>query len=251
MKIKKKAPKKNETVAGTETERLQGLYDDLSFKVEKKFEKNRFVIFAAIAVIVVIGIGILGYRYMSHRWNKEASALESTAYNYYVDGNYKDAINTYQKIVEKYSSSDNAPVAMYYLGNSYLGLGQNDEAIKTYQKVIEKFKNEKTIFPLAYINLGYAYMNKKDYASAISAFKQVSSLGNSLVADRAVYESALAYEATGDKVSAIERYEYLKKIYPDSPWAQDAASKLNKIQGPTAQQQPQHPVTLETAKDKK
>lgn len=237
MKIKKKASLKKETVGLSETDKLQTIYEDLSFKAGDAFEKNRTVIFASAAVFIVLCIGVLIYFYMSSKWDKEASALEGTAYNYYTDGNYKDAVSSYQKIVEKYSSSGNASVAVYYLGNSYLGLGQADEAIKTYQKIIEKYKNEKTISTLTYINLGYAYMNKKDYAGAISAFKQASSPGTSLVADRAVYETALAYEASGDKVSATERYEYLKKTYPNSPWSQDAVAKLNKIKGNTAAQQ--------------
>ncbi|MBI5192572.1 MAG: tetratricopeptide repeat protein [Nitrospirae bacterium] len=236
MKIKKKAPKQKEVV--TESERVQNLYDDLSFKFEDIFSKYSSAIIAAIVIIIVVGLGVLGYRYMSGKWDKDASALESTAYNYYVEGNYKEAITAYQKITEKYSSSDNAPVAMYYLGNSYLGLGQNDEAIKTYQKAIEKYKNEKTIIPLAWTDIGYAYMNKKDYANAISAFKQAATAGNSLVADRAVYETALAFEASGNKTSAVERYEYLKKVYPNSPLTQDAVAKLNKIQGNTPVLQP-------------
>ncbi len=248
MKIKKKAAKKKETATVTETERLHSLYDDLTFKVEDSFDKNRTVIFASISVLVVLCAGAIIYYFMSGRWNKEASVLESAAYNYYVEGDYKDAVSSYQKIIDKYSSGGNAPIAMYYLGNSYLSMGQTDEAIKTYQKIIEKYKSEKTVLPLAYINLGYAYMNKKDYTSAISVFKQVSSLGNSLVADRAVYETALAYEASGDKASAKERYEYLKKAYPNSPWTQDAIAKLNKIQGNavTIQQQPgNQPVKIE------
>ncbi|MDD5434052.1 MAG: tetratricopeptide repeat protein [Nitrospira sp.] len=239
MKIKKKSAIKKDTVTETETERLQGLYDDLTFKVGDSFEKNRTIILASVSVLVVLCIGVIIYYYMSGRWNKEASALESTAYNYYVEGDYKDAISSYQKIVDKFSSSKNAPIALYYLGNSYLGMGQTDEAIKAYQKIIEKYKSEKTVFPLAYINLGYAYMNKKDYANAISVFKQISLFGNSLVADRAVYETALAYEASGDKASAKERYEYLKKAYPNSPWTQDAIAKLNKIQGIAVTPQPQ------------
>ncbi len=247
MKIKKKVPKEKEVV--TETERIHDLYEGLSFKFEDIFDKYRSVIIGAIIVIVVAVIGVFGYRFLSGKWDKEAAALESTAYNYYIEGNYKEAISTYQKIVEKYSSGDNAPIAMYYLGNSYLGSGQTGEAINTYQKVIEKYKNEKTILPLALINLGYAYMNNKDYPNAISAFKEAASTGNSLVADRAVYETALAFEASGDKTSAIERYEYLKKTHPNSPITQDAVAKLNKIQGIAAIPQPS--VNMEPNKEKK
>ena len=101
---------------------------------------------------------------------------------------------------------------------------------RTYNEFIINIQTTR-LYSLVYLNLGSVYMNKKDYNSAVSAFKNVLTLKDSLVSDRAVYEMAKAYEASGDSVNAIERYEYLTKTYPASSWSQEAKSRLSKVKG--------------------
>lgn len=240
MKIKKKVPKKKDLL---ETEELRGIFYDLFSKVRQAISSYRSVAITSLSVVVIFCIAATVYYYLLTKWDKEAYVIENRAYNYFLEGDYQKALSTYQEILQEYSTGSSVPIAMYYLGNSYLGLGQVDQAIQTYQKFIEKYRNQETILPLVYINLGYAYMNKKDYNNAISAFKEAASLKGSMVADRAVYETARIYESSGDKVSAMERYEYLKKTYPASPWTQDATAKLSprlgKEQEVTTEKHPQ------------
>ncbi len=237
--IKKRAPKKKDVV---ESEEIRGIVHDISSKVGQTLERNRLIAVVSIALLVILSGAGVAYYYLAQKWDQEASLMENSAYNYYLEGNYKEALSKYQEIVTDYSSTKSMPVAMYYTGNSHLGLGQTDQAIEAYQKFIEKCRDQDTTRPLVYMNLGYAYMNKKDYSNALSAFKEASTLKNSLVTDRAIYEIARTYEITGDKVSAIEKYESLVKTFPNSPWREDAAAKLNKMQGSTGgavKEQPQ------------
>jgi len=229
VKIKKRIPKKKE--AANETEDLQVILQNIQSKSTGAFDKYRVPL---IVIIVLIGILIIGagsYRLLSSHWNKAASVLEYKAYNYFLEGNYSKALSSFQEIADNYSGSKSAPVALYYIGNSFSALGQYDDAVRTYNEFINKYSDHQTILPLVYLNLGSVYMNKKDYNSAVSAFKNVLSLKDSLVSDRAVYEMAKAYEASGDSVNAIERYEYLTKTYPASSWSQEAKSRLSKVKG--------------------
>lgn len=236
MKIKKRSQKKKDAI---ETGELQSILQDILSRALRNIEKYRSAALASLSALIILGIAIGVYFYLSQKWDLEASSLESRAYSHYIEGDYQKALSAYQKLVDDYSRSSSIPVALYYLGNSYLGLGQTDQAIHAYLRLIEKQRDNGTILPLAYMNLGYAYMGKKDYSNAISAFKEASTLKNSLVADRAVYETARAYEISGDMVSAIERYKYLAQTYPSSPWSQAASSKLNKAQAVAPEARPQ------------
>lgn len=232
MKIKKKVQRKKDIKdIVVETEEIQGLLQDLLFRLSQAFERYRTIVLASIVAIVILVILGVGYYYLSLKWDREASVLESSAYNFYTEGNYQKAISLYQEVLDKHSGSESATVALYYIGNSYLASGEAGKAIGTYNKFIEDHDDQDTILPLVYLNLGYAYLNMRDYNNAISAFKEASTLKGSLVIDRAAYETARVYETSGDKVSAIERYEYLVKTYPNSPWSQDASAKLSKVQG--------------------
>ena len=228
MKIKKRVPKKKEVL---EAEEIQGMLRGVFSKAKETLERYRLLVIALLSGAIILIIAVAVYYHLTSGSEKEASLLGYKAYNYYTEGDYNLALSSFQEIINKYSRSSSAPIALYYSGNSYLGLGQYEEAIQAYRKFAEKYPGQEAILPLVYINLGHSYMNKKDYNNAISAFKQVLTLKDSAISDRAVYETARAYEASGDNLSAVERYEYLTKTYPASPWSQDAKAKLDKASG--------------------
>ncbi|MBI5096230.1 MAG: tetratricopeptide repeat protein [Nitrospirae bacterium] len=243
--IKKRVPKKKDIA---ETEEIQSAMFGLVSRAGRTFQKYRLVSLISLILLLALTIGAAAYYYLCQKWDKEAAALQTTAHNYYLEGNYKEALSKYQEIVKDYSTArgaatkyqeivkdysaaKGAATAMYYIGNSHLALGEPDQAIMAYQEIIGKHSDQETILPLVYLNLGSAYLGKKDYSNAITAFNQASTLKDSPVADRGVYEIARVHEISGDKAAAIERYQYLIKTFPNSPWKQDASARLNKIQG--------------------
>jgi len=228
--IKKRVPKKKDIV---ETEEIQSAMFGLVSRAGRTFQKYRLVSLISLILLLALVSGAAAYYYLCQKWDKEAAALQTTAYNYYLEGNYKEALSKYQEIVKDYSAAKNTATAMYYVGNSHLALGELDQAITAYQEIIGKHSDQATILPLVYLNLGNAYLGKKDYSNAITAFNQASTLKDSPVADRGVYEIARIHEISEDKVAAVERYQYLIKTFPNSPWKQDASARLNKIQGGT------------------
>ena len=229
MKIKKRIPKKKE--GSSQPEDFQAILQDIENRSTGVFEKYKMPVLIAVIASVIIIVGAISYKLLSSHWDKKASVMEYSAYNYYLEGNYSKSISSFQEIADKYSGSKSARVAYYYIGNSYLSLGQYDDAIKVYKIFIDKFSEQDTILPLVYLNLGSAYMEKSDYNNALSAFRKVLSLNDSLVADRAVYEMARAYEASGDTASAIEQYENLAKTYSSSSWSLEAKARLSKLRG--------------------
>lgn len=228
--IKKRVPKKKDVV---ETEEIQHAMVGLFSRTGQAFQKYRLVFLITLILVIALIGGAAVYYYLSQKWDEEATALQDTAYNYYLEGNYKEALSKYQEIVKDYSATKSAAAAMYYVGNSHLALGELDQAITVYQEIIGKHSDQATVLPLVYLNLGNAYLGKKDYSNAITAFNEASTLKDSPVADRGVYEIARIHEISGDKVAAVERYQYLVKTFPNSPWKQDATARLNAIQGVT------------------
>jgi len=228
--IKKRVPKKKDVV---ETEEIQHAMVGLFSRAGQTFQKYRLVSLISLVLLIALAIGSAAYYYLGQKWDKEAAAFQDTAYNYYLEGNYKEALSKYQEIVKDYSAAKSAATAMYYVGNSHLALGELDQAITAYQEITGKHSDQATILPLVYLNLGSAYLAKKDYSNAITAFDQASTLKDSPVADRGIYEIARIHEISGDKVAAVERYQYLIKTFPNSPWKQDASARLNAMQGGT------------------
>lgn len=225
MKIKKKAPKKKDIA---EADELQEMLREKLLKAGRTYEHYKSILLVSISVIILIAIAGVAYYYLSQKWDKEATVLEEKAYNYYLEGDFKNALDLYKGIIDKYPRSNAVPLSLFYTGNTYKELGEIDQAIKYYKQFIKKYGDQTPLLPLVYMNLGYVLMEKRDYPGAISAFKSAKNIKGSPVADRAIYEMARAYEISGDKMAALESYENLTKTYPTSPWAQDASARLEK-----------------------
>ena len=157
--IKKRVPKKKDVV---ETEEIQHAMVGLFSRAGQAFQKYRLVSLISLVLLIALAIGSAAYYYLGQKWDKEVAALQDTAYNYYLEGNYKEALSKYQEIVKDYSAAKSAATAMYYVGNSHLALGELDQAITAYQEITGKHSDQATILPLVYLNLGSPYLPHKN-----------------------------------------------------------------------------------------
>lgn len=238
MKIKKRVTRKTEVTK--EAEDLQEILQDIKSRSSGAVEKYRLTAIIVVSAIVIIAAVAVSYRLLSARWDRAASVLQYKAYNLFLEGRYTESISSFQEIADKYSRSKSAPVALYYIGNSYSALGQYDDAIRSYRSFIEKYPGDEGMLPLVYLNLGAAYTDMGDYSNAIAAYRNVVSMKDTFAADRAVYETGRVYEASGDKASAIEQYENLTKSYVASSWGQEAKARLTVLKGNVPVQTGEH-----------
>ena len=104
----------------------------------------------------------------------------------YNENNYKEAITYFKKSSEnKNIESNSQKEALYWLADSYYQIKDNKNATKTYLQFIKTSGAKKLeIYPLAYYNLGYIYMNDSDFDNAAIKFKEFINNDNSSDIDR-------------------------------------------------------------------
>jgi len=91
------------------------------------------------------------------------------------DGDLEGARQGFAAFLRDYSSSDLSPNARYWLGESYYGKKDYRQAIDSYDRVELDFPQSEKV-PAAILKKGYAYLAMKDKKRASSAFKQVVTL---------------------------------------------------------------------------
>ena len=90
-------------------------------------------------------------------------------------GDLDGAKEGFAAFLRNHPNSDLSPNARYWLGESYYGKKDYRQAIDSYDRVELDFpKSEKV--PAALLKKGYAYLAMKDTKRASSAFKQVMTL---------------------------------------------------------------------------
>jgi tol-pal system protein YbgF len=91
------------------------------------------------------------------------------------DGDLDGARQGFAAFLRDYENSDLAPNARYWIGESHYGKKDYKQAIDSYDRVELDFPQSEKV-PAAMLKKGYAYLAMKDKKRASSAFKQVVTL---------------------------------------------------------------------------
>jgi len=117
--------------------------------------------------------------------------------NYYVNGEYKKAIEYFERCNEIDKSYD----CLNYIGCCYLGLKDYNTAINIFNLVIESCPNSaRPVF-----NLGRAYLKLGDFNSALNSFHKAITINPN--SEDAYYYLGVCYQKIGDLEKAKMNYE--------------------------------------------
>ena len=125
--------------------------------------------------------------------NREAREHVRQGNKLYNELKFKEAEFEYKKALAKNPLYDKAS---YNLGNAVYNQDRNKEAVGQYQ-LVEKTATEKMSKAEIFHNKGNAFMNEKQYAQAIDAYK--NSLRNNSKDDETRYNLALAQKLLEDQ----------------------------------------------------
>ena len=94
---------------------------------------------------------------------------------YFKEGNLDGSRDGFSAFLAEYPNSDLAPNARYWLGESHYGKKDYKQAIDSYDRVELDYPQSEKV-PAAILKKGFAYLALKDKKRASSAFKQVVTL---------------------------------------------------------------------------
>ena len=94
---------------------------------------------------------------------------------YFKEGNLDGSRDGFSAFLSEYPNSDLAPNARYWLGESHYGKKDYKQAIDSYDRVEMDYPQSEKV-PAAILKKGFAYLALKDKKRASSAFKQVVTL---------------------------------------------------------------------------
>jgi tetratricopeptide (TPR) repeat protein len=198
---------------------------------------------AIAGLMLVVGAGIGATWFYQEQQKNHAASLEYQGLQYYrqqapaddesavpsQEDNYKKAIEQNQKILQDYPRTPSASIAPFYIGNAYMELKDFDSAISSYQTFLEKNPKNDILAGITYQRLGYAYLAKNSPEEARQAFESVERLAGALNGDQADYELGRIHEASGKKDEAIKRYQEIVNRYPDSLFLAEAQRRLSAL----------------------
>lgn len=190
-------------------------------KSEQFIERHQNTITWAVALIVLIIAGYIGYtRFILVPREKEARAEMFMAEKYFGQDEFEMALNGdgaypgFLDIMDDYRMTRSANLARYYAGISFLNTGQFEEAID----YLKRFRGRDQILgAMAYGAIGDAYVELEDMEQASRYYRKAYRFKpNDLTTPLFLFKAGQLFTEMGETREALRLYERIENEYKDS-----------------------------------
>ncbi|MEO5356730.1 MAG: tetratricopeptide repeat protein [Nitrospirae bacterium YQR-1] len=209
---------KKKTVKHTKQgEELKGTLHEISSFYERQ-KKEIHIAAGILAFLLLATVAVIGYmKYTA----AEAENLKMTGFaNYYSPpgADRPERLKTALDAFVRSNSLKPSPLTMLYIASCNYELGKQDEAVKLLVDLNLKYAQNNEILPLSYLKLFNIYRERKDFEKALETVKALYALRTSIYKDVALNEWAMLLTEMGKAQEGKDKYEELKKNYPNSPY---------------------------------
>ena len=222
--------------AEKQTEENFGSIEGALTKSEKFFEDNQKTIVIILIAIVIVVLAVFGTQKLFIQPKENTAQTEIyKAQKYFDDGEYEKALNGdsssylgFLQIAEQYKFTKTAKIAHYYIGISYLRIGQYENAITN----LKKFKSKDYyIYAMSRAAIGDAYVELNDLESAVKFYKEACSIRpNDLTTPEFMEKLAITYELKGNNADALATYKDIIAKYPTTIIKNDINRSIGRLE---------------------
>ena len=204
----------------------------------------------AIAAIVIVGAGVLGYVAWKDRINSRAEAMLAQALavtevrvgapvapgtpgagpSFATErARAEAALAKFKVAADAYPDADAGIFARYRQAGVEMELGNATQAAATYQQVVDR-AGDRIYGQMARLGLAEAQARSGQYDQAINTFKELAQRKDGpLPVDGILMKLGLAYRDAGKKADAQQTFNRLVEEYPDSPFSMEAKKELENL----------------------
>jgi TolA-binding protein len=139
---------------------------------------------------------------------------------------YKKAISSYRMVIRFYPDSASIDYAFFQIGQSYIKEGDNTEAFKIFEGLITTLPHS-ALADDAKFAQGWINFQRKEYGEAIKEFQElVKKYPNSELVPRAYYSLGDSYYNIQQYVAAEKSYREVLRQFPKSNYVADATTGI-------------------------
>jgi|YNPNPStandDraft_1061719.scaffolds.fasta_scaffold01416_7 tetratricopeptide (TPR) repeat protein len=194
-------------------------------------------------LILLVGLGIWGWRQHQERTERQAMELQAQAQQVYRNALEQTdetarrdlmakAVDRFQKVIQQYQGTHAAWVARIYRGHACYALGRYEEAIHDYESAMgttPSGRDLQEMRALALQGLGYAWMAKGDRDKALEYFQLLKERGGAPFQRTAQWNIARLLERQGRSEEALEIYKEIEKSFAEGYYGQLAKAKVAEL----------------------
>ncbi len=200
-------------------------------KAETWLEANRKeVLYGFTGIILVVALGFI-FNWSKANSEKTAAFEELLARDAFARTALDSALIRSDMILDDFSGSPSAAVALIIKGRVFESRGEFDKAVEVYEKALEDYSEEEYIGYGACYALGTIALGRNDFSKAAEFFdKAAAKFPKHFSAPDALVEAGKAHEKAGKFAQAKSSYRKAMGDYPKSRSADAARDNLAKLE---------------------
>ena len=199
---------------------------------EEFLKKNgKLLGWIAICILAIVAICLAVNNWVIKPAKTAAIDDSFAAENYFAQGEYQTALEGdgsslgFRDIIAQYGAKAGQAVYMY-AGVSELQLKNYDEAIK----YLKKYKGKDDLLAARALScLGDAYVGTGDLNAALASYEKAIKKADNMFAAAYLLKAGLVCEELGNNAKALEYYQEIKDMYPQSLEAYDIDKYIARI----------------------
>ena len=183
--------------------------------------QNTFLAILAALVVAVIIVAVVASS--RTRTQQAVGQLSSEAHSLYQMGNYQEAIQRFQSVLDQYGRTQQADMAAFLLADSYFKLGDYEKSIESYQLYVDKYHRDQLLTASSLTGIAVCHEQLNRYAQAGDFYQQAArGYPNLFLAPESLLNAGRCYVLAGQDNDAIAAFQDLIEKYPKSRYVDDA-----------------------------
>jgi predicted negative regulator of RcsB-dependent stress response len=201
----------------------------------ESYERHRIAVYAGIAVLVLLILGIWGWNAFKERQDAMSAEEFGQAITQYHAGKYREAIAVLAK-VQTYRWSRYANLAYLYEANSYLALNDPTKAANAAQRFIVGTDQNSLMRQIGLLTLADIQERQSSQCKeAITNYVEAAKIKGPF-SERAILGQARCAVQLGDLQGGIAAYRQLLKDQPESPGSSYITFKIGELESKLSSQ---------------
>ncbi|MFA5859167.1 MAG: tetratricopeptide repeat protein [Elusimicrobiota bacterium] len=195
-------------------------------KVLDWYDGNKQTAMAVAGITLVVVVVALLFIYNINQSNKNVEDRISQLHGLLYSGNYSQALMLCDDTLKSYSTTNAAKSVYVYKAIALYNSQQYKEAAVAYREFINR-KGQKVVIPIAMLNEAVATEAQGDYVKAVELYDNViKAYPDHYIAPSALWNLARCYMIANRGDEAVKTYERIITRYPNTYWKQKAEEKI-------------------------
>jgi tetratricopeptide (TPR) repeat protein len=194
-----------------------------AFQLSSYVREHKNIFFIAIAGLVVLVIALTMFTSSRSHKQESAARIVGEVSILYQQGDYQATIQQCQALLDQFSNTKQASIAVILLADSHFKMGQYQDAISAYNIYIEKYHRDKLFEASSLTGIAACHEYLDQFADAGEFYMRAAEeFPEFYGAPESLLNAGRCFFAAGDNDRAREAYSNLTSSYPDSRYAKDA-----------------------------